>query len=1251
MLHATVNFRAFSLLVLLIIVGVANASQQLTYPWKNQSWVSSNPNILSYGGEYWWNLPEFDRTLASMQPNPFDLIHTSVAIPSGVAKSINQMSLSSSGNLTLASKYEYYCVLDLLAGLGAFPLFPSNVFVAAFSSNSNCVAYKSAWKSAVSNSLDAVDVSVRYADSRFQAVNSSYTKLLFSGICDKTYSGPGSENCAELSSALAAGGGYGKLALVHTYHSTLAKRLLDPSPDLSSIGTILALVWSDDGIIATLDRLEYLENTSLASAGAEYAYRVKSSESHKSSADSALSKLSNEKLWKITSSPKTNGIQHSGSVAERTLSLSKSKTELDQEFTAAKLEYLNEGKRGYLSNSLELLYGVDSGYSQLFDDGQVLLDDAVSTVSSEHDDAANEIATTNSRMGRTVAGNEARLLYDKATVAFADGDGLLVLGDRFERYHKAASFARAARVAGSYENDSVAKTSIATLNSLVQRAEADGIDVTSEKESLSLLQHYATTSAYGELEADVANSLVESIVLKARAKYGYLFAAKRSSIIQRLLLAGSGAADLYTDLNRYEFGLVNDGSGTILFPEAIGSLRKLNDNYDLLSRTLDGYTKEIAGNAMATTAMPMVSNVSLDAPATISLDIVLHNPYQFNASNVAVPISTYSGVQFDYSDITLGREFVKSISQEKSNGKFDSNVLLISLYSVAPYDVKRIRLEKSDVVAHTLSRSASAEGIGNGAAHVVEQMQFLLDIPVSSSGFLLPQNVLVDGATSPPSYSVGKHTLSSDRLVDDAYDESEDGVVAYPLGTNSMVEYTITILPNMDLSLVPITIDSLNNSRISMFKLTSLGGGAIKDSSRISNTQIVAHLVGLKKNVPAIVRVSYSIDNTQAFVLGQLSMFGSTSTTYLEQAKAQASSGNYTAALELIEKHKAELKSIETKAAKQQTLLESKRQLASTELDNLKSLLGRLPASSPLSAKLSERKAVLELALQNDSKLVELDNSWLNDALQVFRKDSASEISQLKERFHNTGNQTLPGAFSEFDTIATRFDAGGGSDSVPDLANALVSAKVAVESEENSTRAKLDSLKSDFASFKQSFTPVSAHYFDEAKSAKTTTYAGDFTLVEKEVQQMLANAQAAKDERIFAMRMVELNSTKLIMIDVLDSLSKEASARISLLEVQISKLPNDSQPSVMAKLDQVKSLASSGKFIAALTGASALSKEFDAIPVQNTTGITVLGITAFALLGGVVFYLSKAPKQKTLKKLGSSVGYQDKAQIRTEKHI
>ncbi|MEW6035048.1 MAG: hypothetical protein AB1529_00405 [Candidatus Micrarchaeota archaeon] len=1223
------------LLCVLAIFVLASSSWAFMRPWENRTWVAANPHIWSYGTEYWWDLPALHSTIGTVPAMP------DAQVPEGVSGNLAE----ASGSAAEAAAAKDRCVMNLIASLGAIPWSPGTPFLAAFSGSSGCMAYKTHWKGAVSATLSALEKSQDSAAQSVASARSAYEDMIFMGLCDGNYTGPGSEDCGELSGAFSAidgnitEGGYGKYALLQEYSFRLKASLRNPVPDLSFSQPMLAMVWADDGVVAIFGGARTLALRAANSSESGYREIFDNASLKKSGTEKLLQALASQKLYLVDEAPSGFDAREAGSIEENLASLGEEKAGLDIALAEAKNEHGRTGKRGYMARAVALAADADDGYRKLADSLEELREDAQEAATQERDEAESELGKAGREFSSGPPGSEAATYLEQARLMLEKGDSAATIGERFSFYSKAAALARAAGSSESLAGEASAASSLASLEELVRDAGKDGINVAEQKGALSLIKSLPPAQA----EA-AAQEAMDAIISKAKAKYDDGILSARSRINDKLALAGPDAADLATDLERLEGGLILDG--TVSYPDAIGFLGGLSSGYSALEETLDTYMSEIVGNAMSAQAKPLFGPVRLDEPAYITLDLVLSNPRPYNASHVEASVALASDFGLLHSDIVSGREDVESV-------RWKDGALLLSFPSVGPYDVRRVIFEKEATLATTTSSTSKAEGIGDGRAVVSETVQFELaqDIPALHlpDGY---EDAVIDGLPASRPLGAGHHALSSERTVEDAYTETTGEPRVYRLGTTTYVEYEIRLMPAMDLGSVFIAIDSLNDSRVSSMDVVSATGEFVKDVKRTSGTQYSAKVVGLKKGKETVVRVSYRVDDTESFVEEQLSYLAGQNMSagakeFLEQASFQAASGNHSQALGLIERALSKSREDEKSAAR---LEEEAGELESeirAELVALDSALSSQHADSSFIQKLSSRKSELEKLLAESSSgnasrkigaLGKADMKWLEKELNSFRKDSYKQYNGLRERLYAAGESGTPQEFTDFEEALRKLESGGRLEYAVEASDALHLAEAVVEAKENDGESERGRLAEQFEEMEASTLDTLERYSRQASAAKGTDYSSLFTESEKKVDALLQDAEKSLsgDTSLATPKLEALKRSRDRMELVLDTLRNESESKLSMLGslMASAKVDGERRQFLSERLESMRGMVSAGDYVNALRAGSALGKELDGDPAPAGEGLMVLGLSALAILAAAGFYISSR-KKKELRKLTS----------------
>lgn len=1222
---------AFVFLALVLLLTVSSA--YFPRPYENESWVVANPNIYYLGKAYWWNLGEFQDSLDSADYPAISRLPLEEPARGHIS---NAMQKAAEARNDLST-----CQAEAFLALGYLPTQPMMSYLLALSNSSACMAYPSAWKSSLDSDLMALEDSVEASVNAESEARGQFERAVFMGICNSNYTGPGSGDCVLLESAFLsidsgiAEGDYGKTALITQYSGELESSLMSPSPDLGKSASIMGLIWGSQGSIQSFRELEAKADRSSASAGQHYLELLETASANKAVAGSWLTSLKSEEIGRITRGASVLLPGELGSVAERYTSLLDSQRQADALLTETKAQYGRKSEHGYLARSIALAESAGGGYGEISDNAESLLDSARDAVDSQRDAAESEIARTEKEFQASPPGKNASVILDEARAAFSSAEGPSTLGKKFERYSAAAALARLARNADSLGTELNFSATRVELESLIGRAEKDGINVASEKENLKLIALLPMSQATAAMQESIG-----SIESKARVKYESELMARRANISEQISLAGPSAADLNTEMAECEDGIFEDGA--LLLPGSIGRLRKLSSEYTEIEAILAEYASDTIGNSMSISADPLIPLARLDEPSEIILDAVMPNSRAYGGTKISARILMSEPFDFLYSDIARGREGVESIRSE-NGGK----TIAVLFASVAPFETTRVVFNKMGTIAHTTKITRLAQGIGNGRAMVTERIEFSLDhgvtdieMPADSASFS------IDGRDSPGFIKIGKHTAVSERIIEDAYSESVQNIKAYPVGINSLVEYDVRIHPSMDLDDVRVLLYSMNDSSASSFEVTCATGEGIRERVRTSNTSYTLLLTGLKNGREAVLKVRYRVEDTESYVEGRLSAIegldmGPSANILLNQAKNQASAGNYSEALALIEGAVARAHEDEKLNAKLQSQSESIEKRLMEELGEIISALDGVNSPSPFIMTLASRKTELERALSESNAsnlsdriavLEKIDATWLGKQVASQKKELYVRYNGLRERLYSAGNSSTPEEFLAFEEAFRQLEAGGRLEYCVDAIERLDTAEHLVvglealsESNEAGARARFESLKTETLD-------AFERYSRQASAAKGTDYSSMFTETEKRVNSLVSDAEDAirQDPRMFQSKMAELNGSHRRMEASLEALKNESEARTSMIGSVISSktMPPEKKASLEAKLDSIRKMGMAGDYVNALRAQSSLTKELDALEEPEGNGTLVLGVTGMALLAGIGFYIVKKPKEK-----------------------
>lgn len=1214
-------------LFLLFFVLVSNAA--FLRPWENATWIASNPNIMYVGTELWWNLPDLHKTVDSI--NLPASSHDKVIL--------EELEKAHTAKNSAEKNYVECMRLPELVKLWASPAHASLSVFQSFGAAASCIQYAGNWKQTVDHSLNIIELSEAHATHSISQSRISFERLERLGICNISFSARPDALCNSGQVAFLAHdfdlgeGNYGGFSIYKNHSQELSDQLRNPAPDLSSFAPAFDLLWGANGTIWLYEDIDNKSQSAEETAKLQYDVLRSTAQKRKTAAASKLSELEKQKLHLISRAPSSDQFDFAGTVADSLISLQSRKNAADLSKQEAELMRNELFSEGYLARAISTMNATAANYSNILSDAHLLSDSARLVVRQQMEDAAIELKKSSDEKKLTPDSLE---LLRKANASFMSAQKSTVLGVQYEKYFESAQYARMARSQRSPESQILIQSSISRLKQLITNAKVDDVDVTTEEQTLALL------SGLDGREIDpYIQSAISNIISKSKLKYLDELTQTRKELINKIRLGGSLTQDLHQELLDFEDGVVVDGQ--LQFPDSIGRLKKLKSNYDYINEELQIHISSILGNSMSASASPVFSQVYLDLPTEILLDIAIVNPLNLEAPNVQVPITMPFPVPFLFSDIETGKDSLSALYTNE-------NQLLVTFSNVSSHETKRLVLSRSMILAHTTSKSTHAVAIGNGVARVNEVLEFELDSPIPHLELLQGhQNASIDGADANRPLDKGKHTLETETYLSDAYAETTSNIKTYSIGPKSQVEYTITITPAIDLDKVPVLTEPINSSGISSLSIYAITGEKTTKPKKLSAQAYSAEVFDLATNIPTKIHVGYLVDDSKSYSASLLQQYGDTelasaSKLLFGQAQEQFDGGNYSQAIGLLKQLQETHKTEQAQIAK---IKKKSEELAMKLNSEISDLGASLPpdTGSPFLSKLEARRIELEkiragLSLLNLSAQVAaleaVDFRWIGKEFNSYAKSAYKEYNDLRERFYLAGNSSTPAEFSQFESSLNRFQASPQVEYAVDLDSALTNVRALVEAQEVLRSNEISERGHMVAELKKRTNSIISSYEKQYSSAKGTDYSGRFIVGVSTVEKQLKSIESSMDDdyQIFQEDVAALNTSLSKMDDVLSSLKNESLSSLSLLEHLVLNLPDsDSKTDLRKKLVIMRGLHDSGEYVNSLRAGAAVSEALDQSHSGGDDGLLILGLSAIAILAALAFYMLKPKKKPALKKV------------------
>lgn len=1264
---------AKAILLLGLISFFASASSIfIEHPWEYDSWKSVNPSITDVSGEWVWQPYGIDNTLtllrlgdinATMEPEETGLIYE--------ARDSRLNATRLKAMCIAEIEYAERAAIEkgLRLGVASIPG-PIGFLVLMYLEGQHrddylefCSGYGDAWGETMAKSMDALASSMDKVDHEYAALNNEFYSLNRTGLCDQDYTGAGHEECLEVQTAIGAmgsgsiEGSYGIYNIVKNNLDFTREQLKNESPNTALFSDTMNVIWKNDGVLEMLKELRVQVNSSRSSAEAAYDKVLGSATTKKTRVNDAITLLKKQEPALIKSAVMiqgTIGASETGTISERYANAMEKADAANDQYTSATGIHGDRARTGFLKESVSNMAAADVEFGSLEFVLTILESDAGTVTSEQKQTASDEIAEAKSLIGSAPASPFILEKIKEAEKYFSDGQAATTLGRQYEYFSLAAASAREAVTKYNTQsfNESVELGALkAELGAMIQNAKKDGIETFAEQQVLDNLKDEDFIWVKEQL-ITAENEIVES----ASVKYGWL-EDKRLDLLKKIKLVGGEADDLLTTMANAEQGIV-DSQGKIDYRKGLGKLKTLADTYASVEKTVDDYTKEIVAHSTMVETEVNMDEVALDEPTDIAIDLLVINTNVYGTENVALNVKLPVSVDLMYSDITNGADLVSSVVMTGTDR------ITIYMKKIDPFAKHIIAFETQKIIARTVKASRRAVGLGRGSASIDEQIDFVLDSDINS--LTAPpgmKNILIDGLVPGRQLKKGSHKLSSEYVMEDAYNESMSNLKTSALGLNSQVDYDITIDPAIDLDSVTIFIDP--NAKISNLNVVAMAGGSMGNQKKIAEGRYSYDVLGLTAGKDALIKVSYILENASGYVATELGIlergnYSANVKSLVAEARAAFDSGDVNTALAKIQQAKAQIK---TEAAETEKILRKIDSLKSdiqAEIDEIEVVLANEKGSvSPFITKLGARASDLRKRIQDSSKKVpadalreleEVDLKWKGSEIKSLRKQVFDEYNKLKLRFAQAGNISTPTQFLDLEDALNLLDATGRLENAVSLIGAAEKAEALVSAQEKGAALWREGVKQYFGSLTEDVRSNLKKYIGEATAAKGTEFSPLFTYTEKEVESKITELEKlikAAEPQLVQNKMDSLNKTGQNLVDTINLLRNQANSKLELVE----RLYNETAPgmgqsernTLEQKIGSMRGLVNSGQYVNALRAAGKILDDIQGAKGGGTNNLLLLGITAIAILAVVTVYVlkqggGKKPGERVLKRLEKDSG-------------
>jgi len=1218
-----------------------------------------------------WNPNAFERAINEMEIDVFAEMKTSDFVPdyenySTVIRNLNlsyyyRASAEEYADACRESS-SYTAHISVMAGAITFNQYRAIMSPGGYKTYSPCTSsepsnpagdycknYYVYWQNSVARAFDALKFSFMRADYRIESeARPLWNRMNSSGICDDDYQWDIGDACYDMKSAFmiidgnVVEGTYGQYNSAKNHLEGLKQDVWGYPPNLTNYSHVMKLLWQkENGTIPLFSKLISDGNTAMDNAEEIYDDYIDQANAYKSEVNSKYSEMESDELSKITEALAVTHIEQEsiGTIAQRYSTFEQNKLEAEQALSNATSMHGRTTTKGYLKKATLSAYNSEGIYRTLAGSADKLLEDAETVVEQQREQAL--VVLNQAKSISESEDTRAGALYQQAKRLFDLGDSASSLGDKFEYYMRAESYAWQA-----LEEQEVITTEtedlILQVEDLIRRAEMDGINVATEE---MLLSNFETEKDSRDISGDL-KSLIASILEKADIEYGYLI-DERSELLENITASEACGDDLRGVMENAEQGIIS--GGTIDYLNGIGRLKSLDEAYDEIAAELVLCENTIIVNSLIISQSLYVEKIKIDEPVSASLTLLITNPTHYSAENLVLELPLEADMQLLYSDITEGEEHVGNVLVE-------GNSLVLTLNELGPYWTRSISFEKDAVFARTINSEINAEGIGDGKARVEEITEFAVDadnVYLDLSGDYEVVSATVDGKSTNTVLERGDHTLVVTYVADDAYKVNRSDINAFQVGLNTQLTYKISVLPAIDIDTLPLTID-IEYGNVSGISIS----GASFANEECYTGYCEIELSNLKEDEEIVLSVSYMIINTDesdtavpeipesAYCIDGIDKQCEPLPAGINQTIAMINSaneaGDYATAIELREELKDEISAWQ---AEQQSIADDYQRLLSmledekAEIDSALKSAGT--ATNSLIENLKTREAELESALSSAesattikgalSSLESVDSEWKEKTVSGYEKGSWEEYNSLKKRLFDAGITIMPDEFYDVETKMNSFSATGSLDDAVKLSLSLESAGNIVAGAEADVAEESEDLRVVFLDIKEDITSILDSYNEQQAEAEGTQWETLFTVDSSDISSSLEEIESMfgkEDNRLINKKIELVEKKKDKITKILDQLRDESERMLQAVrgsfEAKKLSLPGDIVKTVEVGLESMAGYITGGKYVNALKAGVAMLVDLGGYQTDEGGGINpvliVLAVIAILAAVGVYYY-------------------------------
>lgn len=1217
-------------LILLLILITIGFSVTVERPWNYEKWEKENPSIINSMGLGLWNTWLFQYSLDQM--NISEMEFTGNEKVDGLVSKIKEAYSEAQLKNDLCTMTQLTWPNKCLSLLNVLDIWNTmNGYLA-------CFEYGEPWKETMNYAMDIVEESQEEVGSEINKLEKDYENLEESGVCEEDY--PREVGvCTRAESALENYNGefvYGEESVFYEVWDSFKNlsHISSYMPEMRPFTVYVGSVWGEQGVLVQSEEIREEIDEALAQETEYIEGIIEESKDSLGEREAEFKLLEKQKLEKIIS-----GAEMDEYLGEEIISIKEEFESIEIELEESK-ELVEEATRiykqeeeDYLKESLILASGSVGSLEELGIRMQVVEEEATGIVESKEKKTSKEISEFEKESKGIILSTETEELYKIAKEYYTDGNEEEILGEKYDYYYNSMKYITLAEASFKKEEGETELeflTLVEEVEKILKGAKQDGLEVEYEQVEFEYLKKHQSLEFYDELEG-----LKESIIEKSRIRFGYLEGAI-GNIEETAQIAG-GELD-YLLLDFYKSKNEIFGYDGIEYEKGIGKLKNFETEYFEIKGKIEGMLEKIMEKKVESKIETSVGVGYIDQESIVRDEIIVNNKANYNFEELDVELALLFERIIYLENIIYGE---KNIEDILVNGKKLKLYLKDILQGREYYFI----IEKNEEVVRTTDFEKKSKGNVDGSAEIEEKYTIFSDYELGS--LVVPEclgrvnSVELDGkeiesGTIEKNIKSGKHIIENKCILEEAFEYNKTNVIVSSIGTKNQVSYDIIITPKIDLDSTMLLIEDGLGEGVEELKVVSYTSENIKNKQFFKNGEYSFEIEGLEEGINAIVKVSYLVDNSSAYLEGEILKIeklelNEYETGLLSEVKEKKNENKINEAISVLKELENNIESKQNSEYKLQKKHDELVESISGEWKEIGGVLSELQEMNDsfvykLESRYEELGEILDENKSISEKISELegvDQKWLEKESKNFVKDTYKKYNKIKGEFIENGIEGYETQFKDFEELLVEFEVKKDLEKVREILEELDLLENSFEQESIEVGGVYSTYKEKYDSVVSGIKNKLEKYSKQQTQAKGTSYEYLFNYSKSGVNSEISSIGKLIDGRKtvgeIESGIEELNKIKENIEETLDYLEKESKRRVGNLEIYIEEIPKEKQEEISKSIEELQQLVSEGEYLAALKGSETVIEEISGSK-KNEDNLLLIGIVALVVMSlvGVV---------------------------------